>query len=70
MPQVRKPGSENVPPLPSSASIRVAPKTLASVLVAHRQFEPRELDVPEVGPDAGLLTVEGAPGAIHVGGLP
>jgi hypothetical protein len=48
----------------------VAPKTLASVLVAHRQFEPRELDVPEVGPDAGLLTVEGAPGAIHVGGLP
>jgi threonine dehydrogenase-like Zn-dependent dehydrogenase len=36
----------------------VTQKTLASVLIAPRQFELRELDVPETGPDAGLLEIE------------
>lgn len=32
--------------------------TLASVLVAPNQFEVRELPIPEIGPDSGLLKIE------------
>ncbi|HLF78637.1 MAG TPA: alcohol dehydrogenase catalytic domain-containing protein [Dehalococcoidia bacterium] len=33
-------------------------KTLAAVLVAERQFEMRELDIPEIPDDAALLKIE------------
>src|SRR5713226_6211318 len=36
----------------------MAEKTLAAALVAPKQFELREFDLPEIGPEAGLLKVE------------
>ena len=36
----------------------MADTTLASVLVAPKQFELRELDVPSIGSDAGLLQIQ------------
>ena len=33
-------------------------KTLAAVLVAPREFEMRELDLPEIADDAALLKIE------------
>jgi len=36
----------------------MAQTTRASVLIAPKQFELRELDIPSIGPDAGLLKLE------------
>jgi threonine dehydrogenase-like Zn-dependent dehydrogenase len=36
----------------------MAEKTLAAVLVAPREFEMRELDLPDIAPDAALMKIE------------
>ena len=36
----------------------MADKVLASVLIEPKTFELREFDMPEIGPDEGILRVE------------
>ncbi|MCH7706708.1 MAG: alcohol dehydrogenase, partial [Chloroflexi bacterium] len=36
----------------------MAEKVLASVLIEPRVFELREFDMPDIGPDEGLLRIE------------
>lgn len=46
------------PPSAASREYAMASTSLASVLIGPREFELREIPVPEIGPDEGLLRVE------------
>ena len=38
----------------------MAEQAYAAVLTGKRQFETREIDIPDIGPDEGLLRMEAA----------
>src|SRR6476646_6712262 len=62
MPESRIPDTDASRPSPGpkrrSAGADMTDKSLAAVLVAPNQFEVREIDIPELPDDAGLLKIE------------